>query len=436
MARGIINPAELYQDAQRRSREWEPSLGAVDREVTFENPTSGVLNGMVVAIKNQFDVAGSVNWISREGGETQPVDRDATVVSRLRQAGATVFCTTESPHLDAPGGVTPQTANPRTPNRVSGGSSGGSAAAVAAGIVHGALGSDSGGSIRIPAACCGVVGLQTTRGLVPLTGSGGLTYSIGNVGPIASTVGDTRRLLEAIQGVDVEDPYGVAPTSLPRWDGRPLRLALPAELVDRPLDPEVSEMFTSVIKLLSENGHRVERTSLPLLSESMRIGPPIVGLVESAAILQSHFAIRGEMPPAAEDLIRRSEAVTGMDYARANDVVARLRLQVETTLQTFDMLILPTLPCRVPSSKDQNQEVDVEVGGILEPRTSALTRLVNPWNLAAVPAGSLPISVDSDGGAMSLQVVGAPFADGFVLDVMEYLERAFGGPWDTATSPG
>lgn len=421
----------------RRIAGWEPSLGAVVEEIGFERAADGPLTGMTVGIKVQIDVAGCRNWVGLQGHgmEATPVGRDATVVDRLRKAGATLVCTTAAPSIGAPGGVTPQTGNPRSLDRVSGGSSGGSASAVAAGLVHSALGSDSGGSVRIPAACCGVVGLHTTRGLVPLTGAGGLTYSMDCVGPLAATVDDARRVLAVIAGVDPTDPYSVAVESAPLWKRDPLRIGLPMELVGWNVDIEVAAAFERVVDRLRAAGHEVEEVSLPPLREAMELGPATIGIAESGAIIADVLAPVLDDRPELAELVRRSQEVSGPALARAYHQVNALRAEIRRLFSHHDVLLTPTLPCRVPDGSAPHLETEIEVGGALETRTSALTRLVNPWNLAGCPAGTVPIGRDDGGGPISLQVVGPAFSDWQVLDVMEWVEASLGGPWDTVPPP-
>jgi aspartyl-tRNA(Asn)/glutamyl-tRNA(Gln) amidotransferase subunit A len=433
---GRTTAPELYEDAVRRLEEWEPALGAVSERIAYQ-PSDGPLSGMMLGVKTHFDVAGCRNWfgLQARGMDAEPVDQDATVVARLRQAGATLVCTTAAPFIGGPGGVTPQTRNPRSPDRVSGGSSGGSAAAVAAGFVHAALGSDSGGSIRIPAACCGVVGLQTTRGLVPLTRSGGLTYTMDTVGPLTSNVSDARVLLEVMAGSDPEDPYSVLVDSPRGWNGVPLRFGLPRELAEWNIDGEVGEAFESVLDILRDAGHRVDRVSMPMLREAMELGPRTIGLIESGAIMEDRFVdVMADVPELME-AVARSKEFSGPTLARANHRIALLRSEVRQVFNTYDLLLTPTLPCSIPDDSASDREAQIEVGGAVESRTSALTRLVNPWNLAALPAGSLPIRRDGRGAPISLQVIGPQFSDWKVLDVMQFIETSLGGPWDTAAPP-
>ncbi|HUG74718.1 MAG TPA: amidase [Acidimicrobiia bacterium] len=438
VAESSTTVGELHRDALQRAERWEPTLGAFVQMVDFpgESP-SGPLAGMVLGIKNHVSMAGYVNWSSLQanGAAAKPSLDSATVLTRLIDAGAVVAGTTASPMADTvAGGVTPQTKNPRSYGLVSGGSSGGSAAALAAGLVHGALGSDAGGSIRIPAACCGVVGLHTTRGLVPLTRAGGLTYSMGTVGPMAMTVADTRLLLHAIQGPDGEDRYCLPATPQAPLSG-PVRVGVPAELLDSNIDADVRSAFESVLDLLAGQGAVVERVSIPLINDSMELGPWTIGIVESAAMIEDHFGDVLDEHPVLQDVIRRSSEISARRLARTYHRVAGFRAQLTEAFASYDFLLSPTLPCRVPDSSEVEREAEVVVGGVIETRTSALTRFVNPWNLAAVPAGTLPVGRDADGAPISLQVVGPQFSDDRILDLMETIESALGGPWPTVVAP-
>lgn len=433
VASGRLRHADLTVDAFQRIDKWEPELGAVVEVLDgLVPPPDAALGGLILAVKDQIDVAGHLHPLSGVGGsEPVPASQHAPVVEGLLAAGAIPVARTASPPPGSPGGVTPQTANPRCPDRISGGSSGGSAAAVAAGLVHVALGTDSGGSIRIPAACCGVAGLNPTRGLVPLTGTGGLTYTIGSVGPLAVTVADLRLVFDEIAWVDPDDLHGIAPpppTSLPEV----LRIGLPAEALAAPMDAEVRGELDRVVALLRDAGHRVEPVSVPLFDEAMELGPRTIGIVESAAGVEDRF------PTALETLELRpllaaSQAISATRLARAYHRVAVLRAGLSHVFGSFDFLLTPTLPCRVPVGGSDHREANIVVGGETETRTSALTRLVNPWNLAGLPAGSQPVARDADGGPISLQFIGPAFSDWRLLDLMEFVEAATGGPWETVS---
>lgn len=427
---GRLSLPGLIADARRRMAEWEPWLGAVTESVDRRGHLQGLLSGIVIGVKDQIDMAGYTHPVALVGGCPSPVAAvDAPVVAGLVEAGASIISRTASPPAGAPGGVTPQTRNPRNPERLSGGSSGGSAAAVAAGIIHVGLGSDSGGSIRIPAAACGVVGLNSTRGMVPMAGTGGLTYSLGSVGPLAATVADVRIVLAAI----AERTPAEGEVSDLTSSGR-LRIGIPAELMSSNIDPDVRTVFENVLAGLSESGHHVGTVSIPGIDSAMELGPRIVGVVEVVANIEDDYPAALEAQEFAP-LVEAAKRIPASGLARAYHRIAEFGAAVERVLTEFDVLMTPTLPCRVPSGDGVAEEAAIEVNGVNEARTTALTRFVNPWNLAGVPAGSLPVGRDSQGGPISVQVIGPAFGDWKVLDVMAFIEGSVGGSWDTVAPP-
>ncbi|MEX1271165.1 MAG: amidase family protein, partial [Acidimicrobiia bacterium] len=245
-----------------------------------------------------------------------------------------------------------------------------------------------------------------------------------------ATVADLRLVLDVIAGVDSEDPHSIPappPTPLPDI----VRIGLPAEALDAPMDVEVRAELNRAIALLRDAGHRVDRVSVPLFDEAMELGPRTIGIVESAAGIEDEFP-HVLAAPELGALLEASRAIPSMVLARAYHRVATFRAGLDRLFESFDFLLLPTLPCRIPDAGDAHREADITVGGESETRTSALTRLVNPWNLAGLPASSQPVARDSDGAPISLQFVGPAFSDWRMLDLMEFVESATGGPWDTA----
>lgn len=425
----------LYEDASQRIGEWEPALGAVVDRLDFrEGAHPGPLTGMMVGIKNHFSLEGVPNWTGLQRDPVNPpaAHTTATAAQRLIDAGATLVATTASPMIGAPGGLTPQTRNPRSSRLVSGGSSGGSAAAVGAGLVHTALGSDGGGSIRIPAACCGVVGLNTTRGLVPLTGFGGMTYTLSAAGPISTSVADARLTLDQLAGHDPDDPYSAsAPQDLPTVDLERLRVGIPIEPLATNMDAEIEDAFRDLLKRLQSKGLVVTDVSMPLINAAMDVGPRTLGIAESSARLEDEFGSELQHLHAVRDRVGRAQDISSIQVVRAYHTVAAFRAQLREVYERVDVLLMPTFPCRVPEAEGSDKEAEIQVGKSTEQRTAALTRFVNPWNLAALPAGTLPIARDSANGPISVQVIGRPFADWAILDCMEMIEQEVGGPWPT-----
>jgi Asp-tRNA(Asn)/Glu-tRNA(Gln) amidotransferase A subunit family amidase len=257
--------------------------------------------------------------------------------------------------------------------------------------------------------------------LVPLTGTGGLTYSIGSAGPLAATVADLRMVLDVIAAVDRDDPYGpVAPLAAPSPEI--LRIGLPVEMVDWNVDVEVRAAIDGLVGLLRDAGHLIEPVSVPLIRESMDLGPRTIGVVESAAGFEDAFPASLEAPE-LQPLLEASRAIPAARLARAYHRVAIFRAGLDRLFETFDFFL--------PDGSADHLEAEIKVGDGVETRTSALTRLVNPWNLATLPASSQPVALDPDGGPISVQLVGPAFSDWRMLDLMEFIEAATGGPWDT-----
>jgi aspartyl-tRNA(Asn)/glutamyl-tRNA(Gln) amidotransferase subunit A len=329
---------------------------------------------------------------------------------------------TTATHQLAYGVVTPQTRNPRAPDRITGGSSGGSAAAVAAGLVDIALGTDTGGSVRIPAACCGVAGLKTTFGLVPVEGVQPLAPSLDTVGPLARDVRTCAAAFRALAGVE------------PVADlGRPLRIGVVEELssvgLERSeaqrvlsLDEDVRDVWTATLADLRADGAVMRRVALPLLPSAYAACRRVLG----AEALQVHATLLAERPGPEgwePDVRERLELARDLDpdvVASARELGARWREQLREVFGVVDVLVTPTLPCRTP----RRDEPTVEVAGRPQPASAALTRLTNPWNLAGVPAGSVPAGLDGGGAPIGVQVIGPWNGDQLVLAAMAAIERS------------
>lgn len=416
------------RDDARHASAWEPWLGAVvtraaGRPPSGErsDPRGGALAGVVAGVKDLMWVHGLPRLCGApELADPEPAQRDAAAVAMLRQAGAHIAMTLQT-HQFAYGIITPQTRNPRAHDRVAGGSSGGSAAAVAAGLVDVALGTDTGGSIRIPAACCGVPGIKPTFGSVPVDGVQALAPSLDTVGPLARDVTLLGRALSVLLG---RDAGGWAPTG-------PARVGVPVQVADQALDVEVRACWERRLRDLAAGGVAVREVSLPSLGEAPRANSVILAI----EALATHGELLGARPDGWWPQVRRrleaARSLTGDDLRAAGQVRARLRAEFGEVLRDVDVLVLPTLACRVPAAGAE----DVMVDGRSEAVTPALTRLTNPWNLIGAPAGSVPAGRDTDGGPIGLQVVGGWDQEATVLGVMAMLEQLTGGPWPMAEPP-
>jgi len=385
-------------------------------------PASGPLHGLRVGVKDLIAVEGVPRLLGApELADPRPQPRDATCVARLRRAGAAIVATTAT-HALAYGIVTPQTANPRSPGRITGGSSGGSAAALAAGLVDGALGSDTGGSVRIPAACCGVVGLKTTFGLVPVDGVQPLAPSLDTVGPMARDVATTARLLAAL----LERQPGCGDPAPPPT----LCIGVPLQVRRSRLDAEVRSVWYHVLDAAAAAGAQVTDVDLPALTESCLANGRLLAAEASRTHARAFAATPQRFPADVRERLAGAHALDSTPVRAARRVRAELSDQLGRALDTIDVLVTPTLPCRIP-----RVGVDpVVVDGQRERLVSAMTRGTNSWNLVGVPAGSVPAGCDGDGGPVAVQVVGPEHAEATVLGAMAFIEDLCGGPWPAVPS--
>lgn len=371
-------------------------------------PAAGPLEGLRVAVKDVIAVrgvprlCGAANLVDRS-----PQDADAWCVARLADAGAHIVATTSTPPF-AYGVTTPGTTNPVAPHRTVGGSSGGSAAAVAAGLVDAALGTDTAGSVRIPAACCGVVGLKTTQGSIERTGVHPLAPTLDTVGVLARDV-DTLRLVTA--------PLVAAPPPEPR--AGPLRVGVLDEVTALPMAHDVRQAWSAASAALADAGASVASVTIPTFHDSHAARGRILA-AEALRVLDPIVAGRRGAPAALRAALERARDLPTDDVLAARRTGAHLRDRLVGLFGTVDVLVLPVFACLVPS----RDAVEVDVAGHTERVTSALTRLTGPWNLAGVPAGVVPIGPDSDGAPLAVQIVARWHAERTILDVLALFERA------------
>jgi aspartyl-tRNA(Asn)/glutamyl-tRNA(Gln) amidotransferase subunit A len=347
---------------------------------------------------------------------------DATVVSRLQDAGA-ILIGKLNMHEFARGATNAHSVvgactNPWDTLRVPGGSSGGSAAALAAGLCFGALGSDTGGSIRIPAALCGIVGLKPTYGRVSRHGVFPLSWSLDHVGPMARTVADVALILQVIAGHDRHDPttrtavvpdYSAALTK----DIEGAHLGIPQEFYFEQLDPEVRDSVRAALQALERAGAQLEEVSLPLSKYAAAAGR-IITLTESAEIhepfLKGHAA---DYTPDVRAGLLVGQLIPGKHYLKAQRVRGLIRQEMAAALRRVDALVTPTVPIPAPRSGQATVNLNQEPIDV----TWALSRLTRPANLAGFPAISVPCGFTKGGLPIGLQFTGRPFGEATILQL-------------------
>jgi aspartyl-tRNA(Asn)/glutamyl-tRNA(Gln) amidotransferase subunit A len=381
----------------------------------------GPLHGIPVAVKDNIDTAGVRTTAASELFKDRVPAEDADVVRRLKDAGAIILGKTNLQEF-AYGGSSAVSSfgpvrNPWALDRVPGGSSGGSAAATAAGLCFGALGTDTAGSVRMPASYCGIVGLKPTYGRVSNRGSIPLSWTLDHIGPLCRTVRDTALMLEAIAGFDAREP-GSADAPVERYSralalGKAkLRIGLPRHPFFDQLDSEVEAAVTSAIDVLRSWSASVRDLELPPL--------PAMHFVmgTEAYAYHQHWITESPQeyqPDTRERILGLSELGSKADYANARRACEVLRRDIGRLFADVDVLVMPTVPG--PPS-------------LIEPiadnaaRDPERTRNTWPFNVTGLPAISVPCGFSKSGLPIGLQIVGAPFAESTVLAVAHAYEQA------------
>jgi Asp-tRNA(Asn)/Glu-tRNA(Gln) amidotransferase A subunit family amidase len=419
---GKVSPVELVEDAVRRAEEWQPVTNAFsqvqgDRAVEDARAlgsSGGPLHGVPVAVKDLFDVAGWETTGCCEGYRGRVAAADAEAVRRLRAAGAVIIGKTNQHELAA--GATNlvsacgPTWNPWDPSRMTGGSSGGSGAAVAAGIVPLALGTDTGGSIRIPASLCGTVGLKTTFGTLSLDGVMPLSPSMDTVGTLTLSVRDAALALGVLAGTEVASPRGPAGLTVGVPGGVFQEAALPDVLAAR--DRAVAALASSgatVVEGVGELRYDPESWASLAWSELYRAHGQLLEREGSVHPWTRAFMDRG-----------RDEGETGRRRAlREADVV---RLQLDRMLERIDVLIAPVTP--TPALDAEVREVTLGDDRVLDIRGGAISLLTRPVNLAGLPAVSVPAGRDDDGLPVGVQLIGRRGEEAVLLDAALAFEES------------
>jgi Asp-tRNA(Asn)/Glu-tRNA(Gln) amidotransferase A subunit family amidase len=358
----------------------------------------GPLHGIPISVKDLIDVAGYPTTAASRVRQFDVAGADAAVVARLREAGAVIVGKTNL-HEFALGPTSEDSAygpprHPLDPSRMTGGSSGGSAAAVAAGLGFASIGTDTGCSVRIPAALCGVVGLKPRFGDVPTDGVVALSRRLDHVGPIARSVADARLLYQAMAGRPaMEDALMPALPSLSAG-------VVTAGFVERLAD-EVRAAFTAALDRLGAAGLAIEAAPLGVLDDAAAAYLPIC-LADAAALHAATLETQGsDYTPGVRARLEAGRYVAAEDYARATQAQAVLRQAVDRALGRADVLLLPTSPITAPTFGTAS----VHIGDVEESTRNALLRLCQPFNLTRHPAITLPVPTAPGTLPVGLQLV-------------------------------
>jgi len=390
--------------AYQRLQERAPALNAVITELPpGERAADGALHGAAVAVKDNIDVAGVVTTNASTVAVPPPAARDAAVVTRLREAAADLLCKTNLLEYAA-GSVNPaygMTYNPRDRSRTSGGSSSGSAALVAAGVVDYALGTDTGGSIRIPAAYCGIVGLKPSYGLVPLDGVFPLSTTLDHVGTLTTTVAQTRRLLEVLAAVSLD----AAP---PKRVG-----ALRRQLDDPDLTTGVRDRTHEAIEALAAAGFEIVDVDLPEL-ELVDAALGAIALREAWEVHRERFEREADgYGPGTRALLEHGAQVSDDDYRAALADKERITAAFAKVFADVPVLAGPTVAYPAPAEDPPFGTPEGDVEG----------RFTGPYNITGSPAISLSCGLAEGSLPAGLQLAAAAGNDALLLSVAEVYEE-------------
>jgi aspartyl-tRNA(Asn)/glutamyl-tRNA(Gln) amidotransferase subunit A len=356
---------------------------AADRRAR-EGASLGPLDGVIVSIKDLFDVAGEPTRAgSRVLEDAAPAQADAPVVRRLREAGAVIVGKTNmsefaftgvgaNPHYGTPG-------NPADRARVPGGSSSGAAVAVADRMCEISIGTDTGGSTRIPAALCGVVGFKPSKYRISTEGAFPLSHTLDSIGPIARTVEDCAKADAVLAG---EEPWLLQPSSI---EG--LKLGIAAGLPLRDLGETVEAKFTTALAALKSNGAALADVETPLVDAMAEVNSTAtIATVEAYALHRERLATRGdEMDPFIRTRIEMGKAVSPAGYQDMLSTRARLAAAMDELLADYDALVLPTTPIVAPTMADVSSAESFRIANRLLLRN---TEIANFFDLCAI---SLPM---------------------------------------------
>jgi aspartyl-tRNA(Asn)/glutamyl-tRNA(Gln) amidotransferase subunit A len=375
-----------------------------------EGRSLGRLHGLPIALKDNIDTAGVRTTVGSAFFADNVPERDAEVARRLREAGAVLLgkltmhefaygATNQNPHYGA-------CRNPWDLDRIPGGSSGGSGAAVGAGLCAAAIGTDTGGSVRIPAALNGVTGLRPTTGRVSTRGVFPITWTFDVPGPLARSVEDAALLLAVIAGYDPEDPGSVdRPVDDilgalgPELAG--LRVGIPTNFFFDGVDPDVADRVREAAEVFTRAGAAVGEIDLP---GAERADETTTGMIWAEAYAIHRQRLEQQPEVFGEDVRRRLELgaeVTGSEYAAYRQWSREWLRAVEAAFQDLDLILAPAAETTAPCADDAEMIAT----------TRRLTRLTYAWTLAGLPSASLPCGFDRLGLPIGLQLAAAPFRE-------------------------
>ncbi len=425
MRSGEATAQSIIDDCERQIEQLNADLCAfvtvLDKPRVQEAQPSGKLGGIPVAVKDLFETKGIRTTAGTSFFKDYIPGTDAVAVQKLNQEGAVVVgktntheialgVTTVNPHYGT-------TRNPWDKTRIAGGSSGGSAVAVATGMALAALGTDTGGSIRIPASLCGIVGLKPTYGRVSVRGVFPLSWNLDHVGPLVTTVRDAALMLQVLAGYDPEDPFCAdqpvddylvsIEESVQGW-----RVALATGAYFAEADAEVLKAVETAADVLKALGAVVEKVDMSFLRDAA-VANSLMTPADGAAFHRDRLAEHPEGFGAdVRQRLEMGRAFTSTEYALARKTQTEMKHRMGKFFQQYDALLLPSTPITAPL---------IEGNDAVE-QARRLTRFTAPFNLTGLPAISLPCGFNN-GLPIGLQIVGGAWREAAVLRVARAYEK-------------
>jgi aspartyl-tRNA(Asn)/glutamyl-tRNA(Gln) amidotransferase subunit A len=424
-----VSPVELTQKCLQQIAKLNPLLNAfitvtaesalaeakIAEEEISKGGWRGPLHGIPVALKDLIDTKGVATTAASALSKARVPAEDAEVVRRLKSAGA-VLLGKQNLHEFAYGGSSMisyfgEVRNPWNPDFIAGGSSGGSASAVAAGLCYAAIGTDTAGSVREPAALCGIVGLKATYGRVSARGVIPLSPSLDHVGPITRSVADAAIVMRAIMDRREGDPWPTFDT--PQEIG-PIRIGVPRRFFYDDLDPEIAAATECALATLEQLDGQIREFNVPVPTDRT------LQSAESFAVHAENIARSPELYQ-AETLrrIRNGENISREEIANAERELREIRQSIGSIFDQVDILVTPTTPIAAPEIAELKQHPDQ-----LRPREILLLRNTRPVNVWGLPAISVPCGFTKGGLSSGLQVIGPWDDEARVLRVAHAYEQA------------
>jgi len=384
----------------------------------------GPYHGIPIGLKDLYYTKGIPTTASSKVLADFIPSYDATVVAKLKAAGVVILGKTNT-HEFAYGYISSPTVNAWDTQRIPGGSSGGSGCAIAASMCLAATGTDTGGSIRVPSAMNGVVGLKPTFGRVSKYGVIVLAWSIDHAGPMTKTVEDAALMMNIIAGYDPKDPSSA---NVPVLDyARALkggianmRLGIPKDNFLEPLDPEVSAAFQKAVEVLKKLGARMEEVSLPNAGLAGKIGFYMV-CSEASAYHERWFKTKADLyTPAVRRYLKWGNLTGAALYIKAQRIRTLISNDFDLAFKKVDAIITPTLPITAPKVGED----EVSVGTTKMPLSDACRRNMYPLTLTGLPAMSVPCGFSHANLPIGLQIIGRPFDEPRVIRIAHNYEKS------------